>query len=135
MTDTAKPTPGPYKLQISPTLPLSLWSDNASGVILEAKWRHGFPPQRDLPCEEAIANLHLTKEAFETYQETNLTPRQLMERVKELEAAQEGKCLVTVKWLKVLLDTWGADPGHDEADFIIRKELKEHLAKCGKGGV
>jgi hypothetical protein len=114
-------------LQISSTQPLALWSDDANGVILEAKWRHGFPPQRDLPCEEALVNLSLAQKAFETYHETSLTPRQLLEQRDDLEAA-----------LFQLYD-YSLNRGHDD-DFplqisiLIRQSYEAALAKHGKVG-
>jgi hypothetical protein len=120
MIDTAKPTPGPYKLQISSTQPLALWSDDANGVILEAKWRHGFPPQRDLPCEEAIKNLSLAQKAFETYHETGLTPRQLLDQRDELQH-QLDDIWLTVKHLKETID-------------YLEKRITTTFAKCGKVG-
>jgi uncharacterized protein YktA (UPF0223 family) len=162
MTNTAKPTPGPYKLQISPTQPLSLWSDDANGVIVEARWRHGFPPQRDLPCEEAIANLHLTNEAFDAYHETGLTPRQLVERWKRWEqiahttAEGSGKILrksqesvreleaeqaELVQFFTQLANdavTFGLDTEFGDGFSVgvktVCDAIKSVLAKRGKGG-
>jgi hypothetical protein len=137
MIDTAKPTPGPYKLQISSTQPLALWSDDANGVILEAKWRHGFPPQRDLPCEEAIKNLSLAQKAFETYHETGLTPRQLLDQRDELQLALNE--IANSKFCNYDETSHGNYAGQygigvTDGHRFCANIANAALAKCGKAG-
>jgi len=93
MTDTANPTPGPYEIRVGALH--KLYSKSARLEILTADqvstWNvdgHSYSVKGD----EANKNIHLAKDAFEVFQETNLTPRQLLEqrdglqeRVMELE--------------------------------------------------
>lgn len=108
MTDTAKPTPGPYKLKVQ-----GLNSSDDDGVEHISKYYHiygcknlliaqcsgtkripddkfyGSTP-KDL--QEVCENANLVLEAFQTHAETGLTPRQLLDernalqqRVRELD--------------------------------------------------
>ena len=88
MTDTAKPTPGPYEIRGQRLQ--QLYSKSARVEILTADQvstcsvdGHYYSVKDD----EANKNIHLAKDAFEVLQETGLTPRQLLERVRELEGA------------------------------------------------
>lgn len=86
MTDTAKPTPGPYSVHHTTGYGLTLRSDSKKCRFVRTP--SGSIAHYTIPAEEAQANMELVYEAFETHHETNLTPRQLLERVRELEAEQ-----------------------------------------------
>jgi hypothetical protein len=85
MTDTANPTPGPYEIRVG--VLHKLYSKSARLEILTADQvstcnvdGHYYSVKGD----EANKNIHLAKDAFEVFQETNLTPRQLLEQRDEL---------------------------------------------------
>lgn len=87
MTDTAKPTPGPYSVHHTTGYGLTLRSDSKKCRFVRTP--SGSIAHCTIPAEEAQANMELVYEAFETHHETNLTPRQLLERVRELEAEKQ----------------------------------------------
>lgn len=83
MTDIAKPTPGP-------------WAINTGGQVYSKHPSYDTQTiaKIDISCLPTryvrnYGDAELIVEAGTVFHETNLTPRQLLERVRELEAEQE----------------------------------------------
>ena len=110
MSEAIKPTPGPWvavgsggpwEQRIS--IRAANWGTVAA-VGVDPSLPHWDGPQR--------ANARLIAEAGTVAHETGLTPRQLVGRVKELEAAA-----------KLVLDWYEAENDHSKADFYQRMQM------------
>lgn len=110
MSEAIKPTPGPWvavgsggpwEQRIS--IRAANWGTVAA-VGVDPSLPHWDGPQR--------ANARLIAEAGTVRHETGLSPRQLVERVKELEEAA-----------KLVLDWYEAENDHSKADFDQRMQM------------
>lgn len=124
MTDTAKPTPGPWDVQEhglnERLIPFSIFGNLSSekkNWVLIAKLYSTGPLGAD--CSER--NAALIAEAGTVYHETNLTPRQLLERYNKLYQAATFLCAD-------LLDRHqeGGEAWDNMQDFFIKTTLAKH---------
>lgn len=97
MSEAIKPTPGPWHV--------------ANGVQIRGE-REQIAKVWMMRSGEGKANASLIAEAGTVRGETGLTPRQLVERVKDLEAAA-----------KLVLDWYEAENDHSKADFYQRMQM------------
>jgi hypothetical protein len=114
MTDTAKPTPGPWYSSGTDVKPLG----NRPFICWTGT------PERYL--DEARANAALIAEAGTVFHETGLTPRQLLEQRDELVELLES-------YLRILRHHMHALTADDQTIENCLFDGKKALAKCRKG--
>lgn len=118
MTDTAKPTPGPWYFCSYP-------AGNGGFVYAGGP---GGPSICDMSQYELPEqNGEFIAEAGTVYYENNLTPRQLVERVRELEAGQK----VLLSTLKAYVSSMQIihEPGRSEAINAADAAAKHIIAR------
>ena len=123
MTETVKPTPGPYEIRTGFLHTLN--SKSAKVGILTAdqmSTHHVDGHSYSVNADEAKSNLHLARDAFEVFEEAGLTPRQLLEQRDEL-----------VRWVAPIVDMLRSGESDSIREPWISK-LEEAIAKCGKVG-
>lgn len=122
MTDTIKPTPGPWVAKRNPASrpQEGVYADSRNGGIVVACW--GNP-------EHQKADAALIAEAGTVFHETGLTPRQLLEQRDELRDALADMLAGWQYIRKHHGDLYGV--GWERAEALATYAL----AKCGKVGV
>jgi hypothetical protein len=123
MTSAAKHTAGAAKVREFPTVFEVRAEDGVR--IVTTSWHDNSPwhPTKD----EARANVHLIAEAFTVAHETGLTPRQLAERCKELEAALAEARDYLIPRAKFI----NGNPNKKNVEHILLDRVEDALAKTG----
>lgn len=133
MTDIAKPTTGPWDVQEhgfnERLIPFSIFGNLSSekkNWVLIAKLYSTGPLGAD--CSER--NAALIAEAGTVYHETNLTPRQLLERVRLLENALDA----ALNWLVRPISSHIDHENPEDNDPIYQQVVEVMRAAIGKHG-
>ena len=92
MSEAIKPTPGPWVMTEGKCIYINARVDGKRRFILQRSTGEGYGI--NVEAEQVRANCRLIAEAGTVHHETGLTPRQLVERVKELEEALNGVLLM-----------------------------------------
>ena len=88
MSEAIKPTPGPWVMTEGKCIYINARVDGKRRFILQRSTGEGCGI--NVEAEQVRADCRLIAEAGTVHHETGLTPRQLVERVKELEEALQG---------------------------------------------
>ena len=110
MSEAIKPTPGPWVMTEGKCIYINARVDGKRRFILQRSTGEGCGI--NVEAEQVRADCRLIAEAGTVHHETGLTPRQLVERVKALEAAA-----------KLVLDWYEAENDHSKADFYQRMQM------------
>jgi hypothetical protein len=129
MIDTAKPTRGPWNVfERRPAGYLCGYNVGGDGDVPVAACNFGDTANK--------ANADFIADAGTVYHETNLTPRQLLERVRELEGLLQVGLVNAEEVVANMEDQEQRTGGigfNTRAEEEWIEEVKTALAKCGEG--
>lgn len=90
MSEAIKPTQGPWSVCEHSWCDTSISAPSTDHAICRLDINHATEESQEADEAQMAANARLIAEAGTVHHETGLTPRQLVERVKELEEALNG---------------------------------------------
>lgn len=125
MSEAIKPTPGPWVMTEGKCIYINAQVDGKRRFILQRSTGEGYGI--NVEAEQVRADCRLIAEAGTVHHETGLTPRQLVERVKELEAVVKA-ALKTAQIEEQPFRNW-----HNQAVDALTKSLPNTVAETPSG--